>query len=124
MRIIPIRNRPESTTIGKDRLLRSVERLGAERHASSAKAAAGDSPRIVRRPKPIHQAGEKNCPLSAEERQLIMLAVNGFTNQEMAGQLQLSKSTISRRLLRIYRKAGAGNRFDLVLAAVDGEFLN
>jgi len=71
----------------------------------------------------VHQASARESALSAEERRLLTLAVSGFTNKEMAGQLHLSQSTISRRLLRICGKLGAKNRFELVLAAVDGDYL-
>lgn len=65
------------------------------------------------------QGGARNSALSAEERQLVTLTVSGFTNQEMASYLRLSESTIDRLMVRIRRKLGAANRFELLLAAVN-----
>ena len=119
---IPFSGRSESAPIGRDNPHQTVKRRCARGRPSSEEVAAGDSNGLNRRTSAGCQAGEKNCAFSAEERQLIILAVNGFTNKDIACYLCLSESAICRRMARIRNRLGAANRFELVLAAVDGEY--
>ncbi len=52
--------------------------------------------------------------LSQREREVILLAVDGLTTEEMARNLQVSPSTIKAHLLKIYRKLGVKKRVQLV----------
>jgi DNA-binding NarL/FixJ family response regulator len=96
--------------------------LGAGGRPSSAKAAAAGPSRSDRQARPVRKARAKPRALSAEERQLIRLIVNGYTNKDLARYLAVSESTIYRRMVRIRNKLGAANRFELVLTAVDEDF--
>jgi DNA-binding CsgD family transcriptional regulator len=48
--------------------------------------------------------------LTASERRVAELVVQGFGNQEVAGQLSISKRTVDTHLGRIYRKLGISGR--------------
>jgi DNA-binding CsgD family transcriptional regulator len=52
--------------------------------------------------------------LSQREREVVLLAVEGLTTEEMARSLQISPSTIKAHLLKIYRKLGIKRRVQLV----------
>ena len=117
---IPLRDRSGSTPTSKDSLRASANCPGAGDRPSDAKAADSDSPRTARQTEPVRLPGVRDRPLSREDRQMLTLIVNGFTDKEMAGYLCLSESTIRRRVAGIRAKLGAANRFELVLVAVDG----
>jgi DNA-binding CsgD family transcriptional regulator len=51
--------------------------------------------------------------LSQREREVVLLAVEGLTTEEMARSLQISPSTIKAHLLKIYRKLGIKRRVQL-----------
>jgi DNA-binding CsgD family transcriptional regulator len=55
--------------------------------------------------------------LSRREEQVVNMAVEGLTNQEIAGKLGVSAHTVKNHLLRIYEKLGISNRSELSLYA-------
>jgi len=71
------------------------------------------------RPIPGLQAHEKSLRLSPEERQLIALIVDGYTNRGAARYFSLCERTIYRRMVRIRSKLGVANRFELMLFAIE-----
>ncbi len=60
------------------------------------------------------EGGHVSSTLSQREREVILLAVDGLTTEEMARSLQVSPSTIKAHLLKIYRKLGIRKRVQLV----------
>lgn len=55
-----------------------------------------------------------NLGLTSREQQLVLLISQGFTNKEIATQLQLSDQTVRNHVHRILRKVGASNRMAVV----------
>jgi DNA-binding NarL/FixJ family response regulator len=56
--------------------------------------------------------------LSEREKQVLVLAAEGLSTQEMAERLNLSKGTVKNYLSRIYEELGLGNRADTVWYAI------
>jgi DNA-binding NarL/FixJ family response regulator len=52
--------------------------------------------------------------LTSREQQLVPLISRGFTNKEIASQLQLSEQTVRNHVHRMLRKVGANNRMAVV----------
>ena len=57
--------------------------------------------------------------LSAREIEVLGLVARGASNQEVAGQLQLSEATVKSYLVRIYGKLGVADRTAAVTTALD-----
>ena len=58
---------------------------------------------------------------SSRERQVLELVANGSTNQEIAGQLHLSESTVKSHLASSFRKLGVSSRAEATTAVLDSE---
>lgn len=60
--------------------------------------------------------GESQTPVSLSDRelQIIDLVATGFTNQEIAGKLEISKRTVDNHISNILTKTGTENRVALV----------
>jgi DNA-binding NarL/FixJ family response regulator len=85
----------------------------AELIAALRRVASGESvldPQHPRRP-----AGQS--PLSPRERQVLRLAANGATNQEISSELALGTETVKTLLSRAFAKLGARNRTEAVTLA-------
>lgn len=52
-------------------------------------------------------------PLTARERQIASLIMNGFSDANIAAQLRLSEETVGAHLRRIYRKLGVHSRIEM-----------
>lgn len=65
----------------------------------------------------VHRPGEHNqtplSQLSNAERRVAKLAAHGCTNQQIAGRLLITVSTVEQHLTRVYRKLGLTTRTDL-----------
>jgi DNA-binding CsgD family transcriptional regulator len=57
--------------------------------------------------------------LSERELEIIERVARGLTNQEIAGQLMISKRTVDNHVSNIFTKTGAKNRVALVNWAMD-----
>ncbi|MFZ0409711.1 MAG: response regulator transcription factor [Cyanobium sp.] len=57
--------------------------------------------------------------LSEREVEIIELVATGLTNQEIAGQLMISKRTVDNHVSNIFTKTGAKNRVALLNWAMD-----
>ncbi|KEF42502.1 MAG: LuxR family transcriptional regulator [Cyanobium sp. CACIAM 14] len=57
--------------------------------------------------------------LSERELEIIELVAAGLTNQEIAGQLTISKRTVDNHVSNIFTKTGAKNRVALLNWAMD-----
>ena len=55
--------------------------------------------------------------LSAREREVMLLIVEGLSNREIARQLNMSESTVKVHLRSIYRKLAINNRTTLAVLA-------
>jgi DNA-binding CsgD family transcriptional regulator len=85
------------------------DRLGAETLAEVARAelrAAG-----VTAPGP--SSLDALHALTAQERQIVVLAASGLTNREIADRLKLSPRTIASHLYHVYPKLGVSRRHEL-----------
>ncbi len=67
---------------------------------------------------PVHVVSAKGVPLlSRREKQVATMVVDGLTNQEIAGKLDVSAHTVKNHLFRIYEKLGISTRMELNLYA-------
>ncbi len=48
--------------------------------------------------------------LSRREQDVLVLLANGYSNREIAGQLDMTENTVKTHLKNIFRKLGVGNR--------------
>ncbi|MFO7629062.1 MAG: response regulator transcription factor [Prochlorococcaceae cyanobacterium] len=69
-------------------------------------------------PDPI-DLGPSRPGLSERELEIIERVAGGLTNQEIAGQLMISKRTVDNHVSNIFTKTGAKNRVALVNWAMD-----
>ncbi len=60
-----------------------------------------------------HHAQERLTTLTARERDVMELAIEGLSNKEIARKLSISHRTVEIHKARVMRKAGAGNVLDL-----------
>jgi DNA-binding CsgD family transcriptional regulator/GAF domain-containing protein len=58
-------------------------------------------------------------PLTAREREVAVLVVDGLADREIAGRLHLSRHTVSQYVKRIYRKLGVDSRVALTRLLLD-----
>lgn len=57
--------------------------------------------------------------LTKRQQQLVSLASEGFTNREIAQQLQLSEHTVKNYFFRIFDKLGVSSRAELIIYALN-----
>jgi DNA-binding NarL/FixJ family response regulator len=74
--------------------------------------AAGGMAYSVRPPKAAHRR------LTAREREVLELLVDGYSNDEIAGRLGISPKTVESHLTRIYSLMGVASRTELATRAV------
>ena len=55
--------------------------------------------------------------LSPRERQVMLLAVKGFANKQIARDLRVAEGTVKLHLHRVYQKLGIKSRFALAVLA-------
>jgi DNA-binding NarL/FixJ family response regulator len=60
-------------------------------------------------------------PLSARERQMLALVVEGLTNREIADRLYLAESTVKRHLSSTFRRLGVSSRREAAAAVLSAE---
>ena len=85
-----------------------LEELGAKGFAERARRelmATGATPR--------KRADHTRDDLTAQEKQIAMMAADGYTNPEIGTRLYLSPRTIEWHLRKIYPKLGVGSRREL-----------
>lgn len=63
--------------------------------------------------------GPLRTSLSERELEIIELVATGLTNQEIAGNLMISKRTVDNHVSNIFTKTGAKNRVALLNWAMD-----
>ena len=77
---------------------------------------------------PLHSPGRdgpagglraQTAQLSERELEIIALVAEGLTNQEIAGQLTISKRTVDNHVSNIFTKTGCKNRVALLNWAMD-----
>jgi DNA-binding CsgD family transcriptional regulator len=56
--------------------------------------------------------------LTAQQRRVLALVANGFTNADIAGRLGLSSRTINRHLADVYARLGVDDRAQAVAVAL------
>lgn len=80
----------------------ALNELGAEAEAARAASLAGELTR--------DSAGGKREPLTSRQLQVLLLAADGLTEQEIATRLVLSKHTVHRHFANIYSRLGCSSR--------------
>ncbi len=61
---------------------------------------------------------ENRPDLTAQEKQLVLLASEGFTNRQIAHRLHISQHTVNYHLKKLFRKYGVNSRVRLVRTAL------
>ena len=56
--------------------------------------------------------------LTACERQIVTLLLEGCTNRTIAARLGITDQTVKNQLSTLYQKVGVGSRLELVLVAM------
>jgi DNA-binding NarL/FixJ family response regulator len=99
-------------------LLTAARRLGIE--AKQLRGVMYDLPYATGsgRPRPIDP-----CPLSAREMDVLKRLAEGKVYKQIAAELGLSTSTVRTHLHNVYRKLGAVDRAQAVLAATERGWL-
>ncbi|WP_338494025.1 helix-turn-helix transcriptional regulator [Streptomyces sp. SJL17-4] len=64
-------------------------------------------------PVPVALAAAVDGPLTAEDRRLLTLLLNGYTDQAIGSQLGVSERTVQRRVRRLLALAGVRSRLQL-----------
>ena len=62
--------------------------------------------------------GSKNYGLTPRELEIIMVAVSGHTNREIAKLFSFSEQTVKHHVTRIFDKLGVYSRLELTLFAI------
>ncbi|MDF2828766.1 MAG: hypothetical protein K0R01_2049 [Mycobacterium sp.] len=90
--------------------LDAFERLGAEPLAAIARSELRAAGVTNVAPGPVDGA---MLALTAQERQIVVLAASGLTNREIAERLTLSPRTVASHLYHVYPKLGVSRRHEL-----------
>ena len=100
--------------VGKDAPAEDV--VSAARHAavSPSTFTAGDLAGALRR----RTSAPTGPRLSAREREVLDLLVDGLAVTQIGRRLYIGPSTVKTHIQNIYKKLGAGNRAEVVMAAV------
>ena len=61
--------------------------------------------------------------LTARERKIVSLAVDGFKDQQIAQRMLLREQTVKNRLRRIFTNLGVCDRLELVFYALDNKLV-
>lgn len=91
-----------------------VQKPLAAQSAEAAKSRPSDSERRA-------QAMAQSCGLSAREREILALLLEGRSGPFIRENLGLSKSTVDTHIRHIYQKAGAESRQELIDLALRGD---
>jgi DNA-binding NarL/FixJ family response regulator len=67
------------------------------------------------------RVGLEPPPLSARERQMLALVIEGLTNREIADRLYLAESTVKRHLSSTFRRLGVSSRREAAAAMLSAE---
>lgn len=100
--------------VGKDAAVEEV--VAAARHAAVSPSAftARDLSAAMQR----RRAAPPGPQLSPREREVLELLVDGLVIAQIGRRLYISESTVKTHVQKIHRKLGAGNRAQVVMAAV------
>jgi DNA-binding NarL/FixJ family response regulator len=67
---------------------------------------------------PVQGRVRERSPLSAREREIVMLVAQGYKNKEMAEKMFISEQTVKNHLHNIFDKLGVSDRLELALYAI------
>jgi DNA-binding NarL/FixJ family response regulator len=65
-----------------------------------------------------HISGHTSLVLTARERQIVALLVEGCRNRDMARRFGTREQTVKNQLTKIFEKTGTTSRLELVLYAI------
>jgi DNA-binding NarL/FixJ family response regulator len=101
----------------RERGLEELQRVAADAALRGADALRGAAAREVRRAggrlAATRQGGTGFDALTAREREVADLVIQGRSNKEVAGVLFLSEKTVEHHLSKIYAKLGVRSRAEL-----------
>jgi DNA-binding CsgD family transcriptional regulator len=110
--------REEQMRQGRQVLGPGRARAAEDRGTAMSLATAAEYALLLTDPGPPPPAAPGSGPLSARERELVILVARGRTNAEIAAQLYISVRTVSSHLDRIRDKTGCRRRADLTRLAL------
>ena len=58
---------------------------------------------------------EETGPLSSQEQKVLGFLLKGFSNSQIALELQISEKTVEKHLTSLYRKIGVSSRGEAIL---------
>jgi len=64
---------------------------------------------------------EPAAPLTSRQRQVLVLAASGLSNQEIADELAITLETVKTHLKKTYVRLGVHNRIEAINAFIEGE---
>jgi DNA-binding CsgD family transcriptional regulator len=68
-------------------------------------------------------ASGPNGVLTARERRLVLLVIDGYSNAEIAARLKLRRQTVKNQLAAVYQKVGVRTRVQLAVLAMRGRLV-
>ncbi|MDO9232518.1 MAG: response regulator [Methylotenera sp.] len=94
--------------------------VSREKLISAVRAAMRESEKITTESIHRHDAKSRLADLTDRERDVMMLAIQGYPNKEIARHLDISHRTVEIHKSKIMRKTGAINLLDLARIAHEG----
>jgi len=79
---------------------------------------------LLRNYKSVKEAKESEVDLSEREIEILLLICSGFSNQEIAEQLFISKRTVEKHRANILDKSNCKNTAGLVMYAIKNQLIN
>jgi len=97
---------------------RPPKRSKSQGRPSEQRTQAGGLEKMDRQNDIDFQADGQALTLSPKESRLVELIAAGYTNEDMAHLLSLSRSAIHRRTIRVMSKLGISSRLELIFFAL------
>jgi DNA-binding NarL/FixJ family response regulator len=100
-------------------LLDAIRTVAAGEALLSPKATRALVTRYLALPEPGGDPGNRLAVLTGREREVLVLVAAGLSNEDIAGQLTLSRLTVKTHVSRILTKTGTRDRAQLVVLAYE-----
>lgn len=109
---------------GTQALLDSIREVAAGKHWIDPESISHLIQAVRGMEPPVRAAAAKqDLGLTPRETQIIGLIVAGYTNKDLAKELNISQNTSKHHLTNIFNKLGVSNRLELVLYAIDNRLV-
>jgi DNA-binding NarL/FixJ family response regulator len=98
----------------------SAEKLLTTIDSVSHQASPGGQNVVISMPRDLLEWSDKKpaADLSEREREIVVLAARGLSNEQIAGELHLATTTVRRHLANVYQKMGVRSRTEAVRTAL------